>query len=61
MTYNRKGPHIHKNPMTIQNLYPDLTPEQQEEAEYNLKRYIRVIERIYRRKQGLPLRREDRK
>jgi hypothetical protein len=39
--------------MTIQDLYPELTPEQQEEAEYRLKQFISIIKRIYERKHGL--------
>ncbi len=35
--------------ITIQDLYPDLTPEQQEEAEENLVRYLELIKRIYDR------------
>jgi len=30
-------------------LYPELTPEQLAEAEYNLTRYIDVVRRIYER------------
>lgn len=39
--------------MTIQDLYPELTPEQQQEAEYRLKQFISVIKRIYARNNGL--------
>lgn len=35
--------------ITIQDLYPDLTPEQQEEAEFNLLGYLDVVKRIYER------------
>jgi hypothetical protein len=45
--------HEQKHPITIQDLYPELTPEQQQEAEYRLKRYIDIIARIYERTQGL--------
>jgi hypothetical protein len=48
-----KPPHKHKHPVTIQDLYPGLTPEQQEEAEYRLRRYIDIIARIYERTRGL--------
>lgn len=34
---------------SISDLYPDLTAEQQEEAEYFLHRYLDLIRRIYRR------------
>lgn len=48
-----KPPHEHKNPMTIQDLYPELTPEQQQEAEERLMQFISVIKRIYERTHGL--------
>ncbi|MEJ7862397.1 MAG: hypothetical protein WKF90_12275 [Pyrinomonadaceae bacterium] len=35
--------------VTIQDLYPELTPEQQEEAERNLLGYLDVVRRIYER------------
>ncbi len=38
--------------ITIQDLYPDLTPEQQQEAEASLRRYMDIIARIYERKFG---------
>jgi hypothetical protein len=34
---------------TIRDLYPNLTPEQAEEAEENIRRYLSVIIRIYER------------
>lgn len=39
--------------MTIQDLYPELTPEQQQEAEERLMQFISIIKRIYERKHGL--------
>jgi hypothetical protein len=39
--------------VTIQDLYPDLTSKQQEEAEYFLDRYLSVIRRIYERTHNL--------
>lgn len=33
--------------ITIADLYPDLTAEEQREAEENLRRYLEVIKRIY--------------
>jgi len=33
----------------LSDVYPDLTPEQLAEAEYNLTRYVDVIRRIYER------------
>lgn len=38
-------------PVTIEQLYPDLTPEQQQEAAYWLGRYLAVIQRIFERLQ----------
>lgn len=40
-------------PITIETLYPNLTPEQQAEAEYYLSRYIEVIRGIFERNQNL--------
>lgn len=34
---------------SIGKLYPDLTPEEQAEAEYTIKRYVHLVWRIYRR------------
>jgi coenzyme F420-reducing hydrogenase alpha subunit len=34
-------------------LYPNLTPEELAEAEYNLTRYIEVVRRIYERVNNL--------
>lgn len=36
-------------PKTIANLYPHLKPNEQAEAEYNLKRYVALVRRIYQR------------
>jgi hypothetical protein len=36
-----------KDEITIADLYPDLTPEQQAEAEYRLLRYLAVVRSIY--------------
>jgi len=38
-----------KKRITIQKLYPNLSSKEQEEAEYNLRRYVRVVYRIYQR------------
>jgi hypothetical protein len=38
-----------KKRITIADLYPDLTPEEQAEAEYNLKQYLSLVWRIYQR------------
>ncbi len=32
--------------LSIADLYPDLTPEEQAEAKYNLQRYVEVVGRI---------------
>lgn len=39
-----------KKPLTISDLYPALTPKQQQEAEYFLRRYVDLIRRICRRR-----------
>lgn len=39
--------------LTIADLYPDLTPEQQAEAEFYLNRYIAIVRRIFERTQNL--------
>lgn len=38
-----------KKRRTIAELYPQLSPEEQREAEYNLRRYIRLVWRIFER------------
>lgn len=38
-----------KKRRTIAELYPNLSEEEQREAEYNLRRYIRLIWRIFER------------
>jgi len=43
-----------KKRITINDLYPELSPEEQAEAQYNLKRYLNLVWRIYER-----VRRED--
>ncbi len=35
--------------ITIADLYPDLSPEQQSEAEYRLLRYLALVKRIFER------------
>lgn len=35
--------------ITIADLYPELSPEEQAEAEYNLKQYVRAVKAIYDR------------
>lgn len=49
-------PQLKPAPKTIANLYPHLKRDEQAEADYNLKRYIALVWRIYQR-----LRREKRK
>jgi hypothetical protein len=41
-----------KEPASINELYPDLNPEEGEEAEYYLNRYLDLIEQIYERLNG---------
>jgi len=36
--------------LSIKDLYPDLTPEEQKKAEENLKGYMRVVWKIYKRR-----------
>lgn len=38
-----------KENTAIEKLYPDFTPEEREEAEYTLKRYLNLVWRIYSR------------
>lgn len=38
-----------RKPPTIAELYPKLAPAEQEQAEYNLRRYARLIWRIFER------------
>jgi len=44
--------HLKEN-VDLSGLYPDLTPEELAEAEYNLTRYLDVIKRIYERVNNL--------
>ncbi len=44
---------IDDDDVTIAGLYPELTPEQQEEAEYYLTRYLDLVRRIYERNPNL--------
>ena len=39
--------------ITIQDLYPDLSPEQQQEAAYYLGRYLELVRRVFERTQNL--------
>jgi trans-aconitate methyltransferase len=41
-----------KKHLTISDLYPNLTPAQQQDAEYFLRRYIDLIKRIYSRQKN---------
>lgn len=38
-----------KKRITIADLYPNLSPQEQVEAEYNLKQYLSLVWRIYQR------------
>jgi hypothetical protein len=44
----QENPPLQEN-IDLSDLYPDLTPEELAEAEYNLTRYIDVVRRIYER------------
>lgn len=48
MKSNEQQPEV-----TIEQVYPELTPEQQQEAAYWLGRYLDVVQRIYERTQNL--------
>jgi len=41
----------HQKKITAADLYPDLTPEDQQQAVYFLSRYLALIERIFQRTQ----------
>ncbi len=40
-------PDLQENPISIADLYPDLTTEEQSEAEDNLRRYLAVVRQIF--------------
>jgi hypothetical protein len=42
-----------ESPITIQDLYPELSPEQQQEAAYYLGRYLEIVRGIFERMQNL--------
>ena len=47
---DKSTPHFKHLPHpTIVDLYPDLTPEQQEDAEYRLLGYLAIVKRIFER------------
>lgn len=48
----QKNP-IQGKPKTIAELYPELTPEQQEEAAYHLRQYLIALWDIYATNNGL--------
>lgn len=41
-----------KHKITIQDLYPDLSPEEQKKAEARRQQYLAIIKRVYERKHG---------
>ena len=45
-----------KESLTVADLYPNMSPEELAEAEYNLKQYVALVWRIYQR-----IKREKRK
>ncbi len=38
---------LQENPISIADLYPDLTTQEQSEAEENLRRYLAVVRQIF--------------
>ena len=38
-----------QHPITISDLYPDMSPEKLQEAEANLRRYVQILLRIHQR------------
>lgn len=38
-----------QHPITISDLYPDMSPEKLQEAEANLRRYVQILWRIHQR------------
>jgi len=40
-------PEDNKNEITVADLYPDLSPEQQQEAKYRMLRYLAVVKDIF--------------
>lgn len=47
--YRGRMKHPQEPPLTIRDLYPHLSPEEQKEAEENLERYLELVLRIYNR------------
>lgn len=47
------GQNMNEQDITIAELYPDLTREQQEEASYYMARYLAVVQRIFERVNNL--------
>jgi hypothetical protein len=45
---------VDKPKVTIQDLYPELSPEEQEEAHRQLQAYLKVVWRIYKRQHNIP-------
>ncbi len=45
-----KRSRLDEQDITIQDLYPELTPEQQKEAAERLDQYLAIIKRIHERK-----------
>lgn len=43
----------HNKLVTISDLYPELTPDEQQQAAYYLRRYIEVVRDIFERRQDL--------
>jgi len=49
MKLSERLANLPKKRVTIADLYPQLSPDKQREAEYNLRRYIRLVWRIFER------------
>lgn len=43
---------VDKPHTNIKDLYPDLSPEEQKEAEQRLQQYLAIVKRSYERKHG---------
>lgn len=49
MKLSERLANLPKKRLTIADLYPQLSQEEQQEAEYNFRRYIRLVWRIFER------------
>lgn len=51
--FNKPEPNKEEYRLPVEKLFPDLTPEQQREAEYFLNEYLEIIHRIYMESEDL--------